>query len=96
MTEISPRAKRHLDYVQVAPLLTPRPANGGSSLRAFAEAHLETDLSEPEPDGYTRITKEKAEELLVEMDSYVATWGPLVEADATLESELRAVLDSWG
>ena len=95
MTESSPRAKRHIDYVQVMPLRTPSPSDGAPSLQTFAEEHVRADLSEPEPDGYVRISKQQAEELLKEIDDYVNAWGPLLEVDETLATELRAVLDAW-
>lgn len=95
MTESSPRAKRHSDYVQVVPLRTPSPEAGAPSLQTFAEERIRTELSEPEPDGYVRISKEQAAELLKEIDDYGETWGPLLEDDETLAAELRAVLDAW-
>ena len=95
MAESSPRAKRHTDYVQVMPLRTPSPRDGAPSLQTFAEEHVRADLSEPEPDGYVRISKEQAEELVKEIDDYANSWGPLLEVDKTLATELRAVLDTW-
>jgi hypothetical protein len=93
MAETYPRAKRHSDYVQIMPLRTPSPKEDVPSLQAFASAELETNLQEPEPDGYIRISKAQAEELLTVMDDYVARWGPLNELDKTPASELRELLD---
>ena len=73
----------------------PGPEAGAPSLQTFAEERIRTELSEPEPDGYVRISKEQAAELLQEIDDYVETWGPLLEDDETLAAELRAVLDGW-
>ena len=77
------------------PLRTPSPSDGAPSLQTFAEEHVRADFSEPEPDGYVRISKKQAEELLKEIDDYVSAWGPLLDVDTTLAAELRAVLDTW-
>jgi hypothetical protein len=95
MAETYPQAKRHSDYVQIVPLQTPSPDHGVPSLQTFAAEELQANLSEPEPDGYIRISKEMAEELLTVMDDYVARWGPLSDLDKTLAWELRELLDDW-
>ena len=95
MAETHPRAKRHSDYVQVAPLGTPSPKPGDPSLQTFAAEEIRVNLSEPEPDGYIRISKAQAEELLPVIDDFAARYGPLLEVDATLTAELRELLDGW-
>lgn len=90
-----PFARRHADYVQVVRLRTPSPKGGGPSLETFAEEHIRTDLSEPEADGYVRISKENAQELLDAVDDYVKAWGPLLDEDTRLVAELREILAAW-
>jgi hypothetical protein len=95
MAEIYPRAKRHSDYVQIVPLQTPSPDHGVPSLQTFASEELQANLSEPEPDGYIRISKAQAEELLPVIDNYVVRFGPLLELDKTLAAEVRDLLANW-
>jgi hypothetical protein len=95
MDETNPRAKRHSDYVQIVPLRTSSPEHSVPSLQTFAAEELQANLSEPEPDGYIRISKAQAEELLPVIDDYLARWGPLDELDKTLVMELRELLDDW-
>jgi hypothetical protein len=95
MAEIDPRAKRHSDYVQIVPLRTSSPEHGVPSLQTFAAEELQANFSEPEPDGYIRISKAQAEELLPVIDDYAARFGPLLELDKTLAAELRDLLANW-
>ncbi len=95
MAGTHPRAKRHSDYVQIVPLRTSSPEPGVPSLQTFAAEELRANLSEPEPDGYIRIAKAQAEELLEVMGDYVTSWGPLLEDDETLAAELRDLLENW-
>lgn len=95
MAETDPRAKRHSDYVQVLPLRTSSSGQGAPSLQTFASEEIRVNLIEPEPDGYIRISKEQAEQLLPVIDDYTARYGPLLEVDATLAMELRELLDGW-
>ncbi len=96
MAEIHPNAKRHADYVQIVPLRTeadPLEHPEAPSLKTFAEEKLRVDLS-PEPDGYARISMADAEDLLIRMDEYVNSWGPLSENDRKLAAEVREILDA--
>ena len=86
-------AKRHVDYVQVAKLQTPA-SDGVPSLQTFAAEELRATL-EPEPDGYARITKEQAEELLAVLADYAGRFGRLLEHDELLISQLRDLLSDW-
>jgi hypothetical protein len=95
MAETSPRAKRHSDYVQIVPLRTSSPEHGVPSLQTFAAEELRANLSEPERDGYIRISKAQAEELLPVIDDYVLRYGPLLESDKTLAAEVRNLLANW-
>jgi len=89
-----PLAKRHVDYLQIVELQTQAAEAGDPSLLTFVREELR-DPMETEPDGYTRITKEQAEELVTLADDYAERYGALTDDDATLVSELRSVLDGW-
>ena len=95
MGETDLRAKRHSDYVQIVPFETPSSADGAPSLQTFASEELQANLTEPEPDGYMRISKVQAEELLPVIEDYVVRYGRLLESDTVLTEELRELLDGW-
>jgi len=93
MTADKPLAKRHSDYVQVAKLQTPA-SDGVPSLHTFAAEELRETL-EPEPDGYARITKEQAEELLRAIADYAGRFGRVIDHDELLVAQLRDLLTDW-
>ena len=95
MSDPHPLAKRHVDYVQIVRLRTSSPKPGVPSLQTFAEEQLRATLSEPEPDGYTRISKQQAEELVSVIDDYAVRFGPLLANDRMLIAQLRDLLSTW-
>ena len=60
----------------------------------FAQEELQSHF-EAEPDGYVRISKEQAQELVAVTEEYVRRYGPLEESDGDLVAELRTLLADW-